>query len=114
MELLDIPTIGNKSQNFELFYSLVSKAHLQYIDKLITGGGRKLFFVSSGVLQNMVKLKKEYQVFEWLEQKKNSKKQHSIIIGDNKIQEIYHFSAWQIHGQVADIHLSIKQWLNNG
>ncbi len=114
LELLDIPTIGNKSKNYELFYSLVSKTHLQYIDKLITCGGQKLFFVSSGVLQNMVKLKKVYQVFEWLEPKKNSKKQLSMVIGENKIQEIYHFSSWQIHDQVADIHFSIEQWLNNG
>jgi len=66
LELLDIPTIGNKSQNLNLFYNLVSKSHLQYIDKLITNGGKKLFFVSSGVLKDMMKLKKKYQVFDWL------------------------------------------------
>ena len=112
LELLDIPTIGNKSQDPDLFYSLISKEHLKFIDRIILGGGNKLFFVSNGVLKNMMKLKKDYQVFSWLDRPSNATGQYSETISGNKIQEIYHFSSWQIHGQLSDIYLSITNWVN--
>jgi len=112
LELLDIPTIGNKSQKLDLFYDLISEDHLRYIDQLILGGGSKLFFVSNGVLKDMVKLKKEYPLFEWLDITFPKTGQYSKTFGNNKIQEIYHFSSSQIHKQLADIHHSISSWLN--
>ena len=36
IELLDIPTIGNKSDNKKLFWEYVSEDHLQFLDDLIT------------------------------------------------------------------------------
>ena len=110
LELLDIPTIGNKSQNQDLFYKLISKEHLQFIDKLILGGGGKLFFVSNGVLRNMLKLKNEHKVFNWLTIGTDPKEKFSKMINGNKVQEIYHFSSWQIHGQIVDIRNSIETW----
>lgn len=37
VEILDIPTIGNKSENKTGFYQLVSEKHLKYLDGLIRG-----------------------------------------------------------------------------
>ena len=111
LELLDIPTIGNKSENMDLFYNLISEEHLRYIDHLILGGGGKLFFISICVFRNMLKFKREYQVFEWLNNSFSRKTQYSKTLGENKIQKIYHFSAPQIHKQLEDIHFSIRNWL---
>ena len=113
LELLDIPTIGNKSQNKKLFYELVSLSHLKYIESLMLGGGNKLFFVSNGVLKDIAKLKKIYPVFKWLEFQIPTDKQYSKTIKGNKIKEIYHFSSWQIHGQVKEISIEINDWLKN-
>ena len=63
LELLNVLTIGNRSENRKLFYELVSEAHLAYIEKLMLGGGAKLFFVSNGVLREIAKLKKRYPLF---------------------------------------------------
>lgn len=112
LELLDIPTIGNKSQNKKLFYELVSQAHLEYIENLILGGGNKLFFVSNGVLKDIVKLKKIYPVFKWLDIDASSKEQYSKHIKGNKVKEIYHFSSAQIHGQISEISTIITDWFN--
>ena len=112
LELLDIPTIGNKSQNKKLFYDLVSQSHLEYIDALILNGGRKLFFVSRGVLKDMLKLKRDYPVFSWLDFSLTSKKQYSKSIQDNMVKEIYHFSAYQIHGQIDEIRSESRGWLD--
>ena len=111
IELLDIPTIGNKSQNRNLFFQLVSKAHLDYLDKLMTGGGRKLFFVSNGVLKDIENIKKKHTAFGWLNFKSGRTQQFSQEINGNKIQEIYHFSSSQIHTQIDEISAAINSWL---
>jgi len=111
IELLDIPTIGNKSQNRNLFFQLVSKPHLEYLETLMTSGGNKLFFVSNGVLKDIEKIKKSLPVFKWLDFKTGQSKQYSKEINGNKIQEIYHFSSSQIHGQTAAIAADIEKWL---
>jgi len=111
VELLDIPTIGNKSQNKNLFYQLVSQFHLEYIENLMTGGGNKLFFVSNGVLKDIEKVKKALPVFKWLDFKSGQSHQYSKEINGNRIQEIYHFSSSQIHGQTEEIASAIEKWL---
>jgi len=111
LELLDIPTIGNKSQNKNLFYELISLRHLEYIERLMLSDTNKLFFVSNGVLKDIAKFKKSYPIFQWLNAEKTSGTQYSKSIKSNKIKEIYHFSAYQIHSQIEEISLEISQWL---
>jgi hypothetical protein len=67
LELLDVPTIGNKSEDMGLFFDLLCQDHLKYIDRLILGGGhKKLFFVSKGVLDDISGIKKIYpNLFSW-------------------------------------------------
>lgn len=112
LELLDIPTIGNKSDNKNLFYDLTSLPHLKYIDNLITGGGRKLFYISGGVLKDMARLKKKHGIFMWLNQETGKRKPFSKSINENKVQEIYHFSANQSHKQARAIYLTANHWLD--
>ncbi len=111
LELLDVPTIGNKSENKKLFYSLVSQSHLEYIENLMLGGGKKLFFISNGVMQDIINLKKIYPIFNWLNVEPRRIRQHSEEIKGNKIKEIYHFSSTQIHGQINEISSEIDDWL---
>jgi len=69
LELLDVPTIGNKSQNINQFDKMLSLKHLLYIDKLIKGGGKKLFYVSPGVLKDIKRIKNIYSsndLFDWV------------------------------------------------
>lgn len=111
LELLDIPTIGNKSQNRKLFFELISQSHLRYIEDLMLGNGNKLFFVSNGVLKDIIKLKKDYPIFKWLDFEPNRKGQYLKSIKGNKIKQIYHFSSAQIHGQIDEIKSEINHWL---
>jgi len=111
LELLDVPTIGNKSNDFKLFYKLVSQSHLEYIEKLMLSGGNKLFFISNGVIRDILKLKKHYPTFKWLNVEPRRSKQFSKEINGNKIKEIYHFSSWQIHDQISEISSEVKKWL---
>ena len=66
LEILDVPTIGNKSENKEMFFDLLCRDHLKYIDKLIQGGGHKLFIVAKGVLDDINAIKNIYiNLFGW-------------------------------------------------
>lgn len=111
LELLDVPTIGNKSENKELFYKLLSETHLKYIENLMLGGGGKLFFISNGVMQDILKIKKNKSLFKWLNVEPRRNQQFSKTINGNQIKEIYHFSSCQIHGQIEEISSEIHKWL---
>lgn len=112
LELLDIPTIGNKSENKNLFYSLINERHLKFIDDLIYSDSKKLIFISNGVLKDMHLIKSKYKVFEWLENKSKDKSKLSQRIKSNEIREIYHFSSSHINSQLHEIKSSIDQWLS--
>lgn len=109
LELLDVPTIGNKTENRDEFFSLLSLAHLKYIESLIFGGGHKLFLVSSGVVKDIEKINKRFSVFGCL--KGLSENQVLSLENGNKIKQIYHFSSSQIHGQLREIRSEIDLWL---
>lgn len=112
VELLNIPTIGNKSENKADFYQLVSKKHLEYLDNLIQGDGGKLLLIPGGVLTDMLKLKKDYGVFQWLNYEHGLRK-FSLNISSNKLEKIYHFSSSHIHSQIPEIRHLIDNWLDS-
>ena len=121
LELLDVPTTGNKSQNIAQFDNLLSRKHLQYIDELIKGGGQKLFFVSKGVLIDIKRIKNKNiqniypynDLFDWVQNfVVGSQNRFTAIINGNEIKEIYHFSSSQIHRQLPIIKSEMDQWLN--
>ncbi len=112
VELLDVPTIGNKSENRPHFYSMVSIKHLECIDSIVNSDSGKLIFVSNGVLKDMVRLKKNYPVFDWLDYESGKKEQYLQDVASNRVHEIYHFSSSHIHRQLNQIKNSIDSWLN--
>lgn len=109
LELLNVPTIGNKSENREEFFNLLSLVHLKYLENLILGVGHKLFFVSSGVIRDIERINKTFSVFECF--KELSGRQVLPFANGNKIMQIYHFSSSQIHAQLCEIRTEIDLWL---
>ena len=112
VELLDVPTIGNKSQNRTEFFSLISFGHLSYLDTLIAGGGGKLFLIPGGVLRDMHKLRKKYSVFSWLDYKQGQSTKYRELINGNEVREIYHFSSSQIFAELPTLSQAIHSWVN--
>ncbi len=112
VELLDIPTIGNKSENRDFFYSLMNIKHLKFLDNLITSNSNKLIFISSGVLKDMNIAKTQFGVFSWLKPNETKVLGYSKKFNSNQIQKIYHFSSSKINKQLNEIKSSIDKWLN--
>lgn len=111
LELLDIPTIGNSSENPEAFFDLISVNHLKKIDHLICSGDHRLVFVASGVLNKMLILKQRYDVFNWLP---NKIPKNGLVYKTRttEVRKIYHFSSSHIHNQIEEIRDTIDQWLS--
>ena len=113
VELLDIPTIGNKSENRAEFFKLTSIAHLKYLDNLFNDGREKLFFVPAGVLMDLKIILRQHPELagggiETLCKRAGSK---MVMVNKNEVHEIYHFSSSQIHGQLLSIRSKIDRWL---
>ncbi|MDD2267361.1 hypothetical protein [Sulfuricurvum sp.] len=112
IELLDIPTIGNKSENKKRFYELVSVEHLRNIENLMLNNNGTIFFISKGVLKDLKKFQKIYNVFSFLNLTSSPNQRFSQEINKNFVLEIYHFSSYQIHSQLEEIRMRIDNWLN--
>lgn len=111
LELLDVPTIGNRSENKDRFLELLSPDHLRYIDRLILGGGHKMFFVSGGVLRDIATIRRSHAVFSWLDGTAGAKQAFAKMVNGNMIKKMHHFSSFQIHGQLKQIRSDIDEWL---
>jgi hypothetical protein len=115
LELLDVPTTGNKSEDIKEFDKLLSLKHLLYIDELIKGGGQKLFYVSNGVLKDIKRIKNIYpcnDLFDWVQQfVVGSQNRFTVRRNGNEIKEIYHFSSFEIHSHLLKIKSEMDQWL---
>lgn len=108
LELLDVPTIGMKSTDPEGFFKLVSTTHLQYIESLITSPGRKLIFVSNGVLRDIKFIQKKIKILKCIDLRdRDAGVRFQASFCGNKITEIYHFSSTQIHSQLGEIRRGI-------
>lgn len=112
LELLDVPTIGIKSLSIEKFMRLISKSHLQYLDDLLLSNQQKLVLIPSGVMRDMMKIKKKYSLFDWLDYPRKEAKFEKVIAG-TEIREIYHFSSTQFHTFLPTLRSLIKPWLSN-
>lgn len=110
IELLDIPTIGSKSENRKLFYSYANIEHLKKIDQLYLEAGNRLIFISRGVLSDMIHLRQNTDIFRWLPNTLPLEKFVTAANG-NKIQEIYHFSSSHINREIGSIKNMIDAWL---
>jgi hypothetical protein len=110
LELLDIPTTGIKSKAKDKFMDLISKSHAQYLDDLIISDQKKLILIPSGVLQDMMQIKKKFQVFKWLNYSRTSNKYSNQISG-TELREIYHFSSSHIHAFLPTLKEYMAPWL---
>lgn len=113
LELLDVPTIGNRSADTAQYQKLLlgSLPHLEYLSKLMMGDGHRLFFVARGVMKDMAGLLESKRLFPWLYEPRNSDGWSCGCLRGNAVKEIFHFSSAQIHGQLREIRTALDGWL---
>ena len=123
VELLDVPTYGNRSNNnnMNIFYELINEEHLKWIDNLVYSNSGKLIFASiksDEAFEIMDNIRMDYGVFDWLDEVENNRNNYrgikdiqEVKFKSNSIRIIYHFSADLIHAQIPHIRKIIDDWL---
>ena len=111
VELLDIPTIGTTTQAApNAFYDLVNAQYLKDLDELFMADRPKHIFTYRGVVQRMLRLKKQYGVFQWLQDSVATPDEIPVLYDDEQTRfyQMYSFSSSHIHRQLP----ALKQFMN--
>ena len=95
VELLNIPTIGNTGSNHDLFFKLLDKDHLKWLESIIFGGHRKLVLVNQTLARNITQISNKIGVLDMLNRKLRNKNAPSIVYesGSVVLYNGYSFSA---------------------
>lgn len=66
VELLNVPTIGNTGSNKELFFQLLDKNHLSWLESLVLGGEGKFVLVNQTLARSIDMISKKFGVLKEL------------------------------------------------
>ncbi|HKI52942.1 MAG TPA: hypothetical protein VJ987_02365 [Anaerolineales bacterium] len=88
VELLNVPTIGNTGDDKKLFFELLDKDHLSWLEDIILGGDKKFVLVNQTLSNSILKIQKNFGVFKRLKKALDGKKAPSIILENDNV-EIY-------------------------
>ncbi|MBY0573793.1 MAG: hypothetical protein K2P84_08940, partial [Undibacterium sp.] len=94
-------------------FNLTSLSHMKYLDTLVSESGKKLFFISAGVARDLNKIFRQYPELAGSGIEVLCKRTKSKLANGTEVHEIFHFSASQIHGQLASIRSTIDRWLES-
>jgi len=118
VELLDVPTVGRTSNNKRLFYGMLNRSYLIELEALIfTSDYKKLVFIPRGVYKDLLKTKKEYDIFHWLPDDvsvKDLNKAYKIVDNDSVcIYVVTHFSDTISNEHINEIRQILDTYLPN-
>lgn len=113
VELLNVPTTGNTSENIDIFWSLIDPGHLQWIESILISNSPKVVFMTRRVYRNLLAIKKKHNIFSWLPA---VKVRHQGLISlynenDTEIIVSYSFSSSQIHNEMDNIRVKIDSFI---
>lgn len=63
VELLDVPTIGNTGSNKNLFYELLNRTHLEWLEHLILDGDKTFVMITQTLANSIRVIHKRFGVF---------------------------------------------------
>jgi hypothetical protein len=112
VELLDVPTIGNSSNEEKKFWSLFNPCHAVWLDSIITDGAAKIVFLSDSVIRKMRKIKKKWGNFAWIIDCNDQGLLYEV--GNTWVHKIFHFSDNRIHKQIPEMRKLIDRFCSDG
>ncbi len=110
VELLDVPTVGQRCENKKLFLEMLNPHHLKWLEDSIFTGDKKLVLVSSDFYKQYLKvLQKNHSFFKELHS--DVKPLSEQLIKNVTFFYTYHFSTWQIHKTIPLLQEKIANYL---
>ena len=80
VELLNVPTTGNTGSDKELFFELLDKDHLQWLESLILGGDKKFVLINQTLARSISKISKHFGVLGDLASVLNGKSAPAVAL----------------------------------
>jgi len=78
LELLNIPTTGNTGENKDLFFELLDRGHLSWIEDVILTGNKKFVLVNQTLTKNIINISRKHNVLRSLAKMLSGAKTMSI------------------------------------
>lgn len=66
IELLHVPTVGNTGSDKDLFFQLLDRDHLNWLESLVLGGGRKFVLVNQTLARSVNRIRRKLGVLKSL------------------------------------------------
>ena len=96
VELLDVPTIGNATQNMKTFYELLNPDHLRWLESLIYSDQYKFVLINRTLIKEVSKISRFHGVLTKLNSDIQRSSQEILVDEDNlTLYKGYSFSASQ-------------------
>ena len=103
VELLNVPTIGSTSENMKLFYEMLDKTHLEWLEDIVFSDNNKLLITNQTLAKNIRKISKIYGSLKRLNKILSNQKVNTIAYKSNNLT-IY--NGYSFSYTVTDEYLS--------
>lgn len=115
VELLNVPTIGNTSSDKELFFQLLDKEHLQWLEDIVFNGNKKFVIVNQTLVSNITKINKKHGALINLSNKLAGKKADSIAYesGSLLLYNGYSFSHSVSNEYLSNLGNTIREFVGD-
>ena len=102
VELLNVPTVGNTGNNKKLFFDMLNKDHLNWLESVILSGKKKFAIVNQTLAATISRIYKEFGVLRSLCHLLEGKKAQSVVLeNDNVIL----YNGYSLSHSVSDAYL---------
>jgi hypothetical protein len=113
VELLDVPTIGNTGSDTDLFFRLLDRRHLQWLEHLIFSPQRKFVLVNQTLARMIERISRHHNVLTRLSALLEGTKARgpALAINGTEIYNGYSFSHSISNSYLSDLAQSIRAFV---
>lgn len=102
IELLNVPTTGNTGSDKDLFFSLLDKDHLMWIESLILRGDKKFVLINQTLAQSINKISDRFGVMGNLARVLNGKNAPAVAL---ETQNVVLYNGYSFSHSVSNEYL---------
>jgi hypothetical protein len=113
VELLNIPTIGNTGSDKDLFFELIDKQHLEWLESLILEGEKKFVIINQTLAKSIRIIHKRFNVMGELTSVLDKAKVPSVVLDTSNVvlYNGYSFSYTVTNDYLNELSTQVRAFL---
>ncbi|MDD2307918.1 MAG: hypothetical protein PHP53_24660 [Prolixibacteraceae bacterium] len=113
VELLNVPTIGNTGSDKRLFFDMLNRDHLNWLENIVLSGKKKFVIVNQTLATSINRIYKELGVLRKLCQLMEGKEAQSVVLENNNVilYNGYSFSYSVSNDNLVNLRNKIAEFL---